>query len=433
MPAALNPRLSAIEDVLADLIPRVLPAPTPGRGRPPILPAALLWAGMLVCILRQETSQRAIWRLLSAHGLWDYPRQPISDDAVYRRIQRGGPDPMAALFAGVTALLHDAGAGDTRLAPFATEVIALDESTLDPMARTRPDLTKLVAGDARLIPGKLSATFDVRRQLFRRIELGDDFRENERVPARRMIADLPPGSLILTDLGYFSFAWYDDLTDAGQFWIARLRRKTSFTVVHEHWARDGMRDALIWLGAHRADRAKHLVRLIEIRHGRTTRRYLTNVTDPTTLPMADVVRLYARRWDIELAIRTLKTDLGLHILWSAKWPVIQTQIWAVLLIAQIAFHLRLLLAARAGVDLFDVSLVLLLKAAPRFAAQGEDPIATIAALGAAGGFIRPSRRIRYDLPDPSENLPPPPELVRIRTPRYAGRRCGPTRTDRRSS
>lgn len=426
IPAAQDTRLSAIEAVRVDLIPRLLPAPTRGRGRPPILPA-----GMLVCILRQETSQRAIWRLLSAHGLWASPRIPISDDAVSRRIQRSGPDPMAALFGGVTALLGDAGPGDTRLAPFATEVIALDETTLDPMARTRADLTDLVAGDARLLPGKLSATFDIRRQLFRRIEIGDDFRENERVPARRMVADLPPGSLILTDLGYVSFAWYDELTDAGQVWIARLRRKTSYTVVHEHGARDGMRDALVWLGAHRADRAKHLVRLIEVRHGRTIRAYLTNVTDPTTLPMAEGVRLYARRWDIELAIKTLKRDLGLHILWSATWPVIQTQSWAVLLIAQIAFHLRVLIAVRAGVDLFDVSLVLLLKAVPRFAAHGEDPIATIAALGSAGGFIRPSRRIRDAVPDPGEALPPPPELIRVRTPRYAGRRCGPSRTDRR--
>lgn len=430
MSATVDGRLSAIETVLADLIPRLVPAPRPGRGRPAILPTALLWAGMLVCILRHDGSQRAIWRLLTVHGLWGAPRLAISDDAVYRRIARTGPATMGTLFHAATELLTGSEPGDLRLAPFATEVVALDETTLDPVAR-RAGFRGLARGDDRLIPGKISALLDVRRQLFRRIQLGDDWRENEKVPAPDMVADLPVGSLILTDLGYFSFPWYDALTDAKHHWIARLREKTSTTVAHVFWARDGHRDTLVWLGAHRSDKARHLVRLIEIRHGQTTRRYLTNVTDPADLSLAEVVRLYARRWDIELAFKTLKTDLGLAVLWSGKAPVIQTQVWAVLLIAQIAFHLRFLIAKRAGVDLFDVSLVLLLKDLPRFADRGEDPVAVIARLGTYGGFLRPSRRIVYDLPEPEEIIPPPPDLVREREPRYAGRRCGPGGTDRR--
>jgi IS4 transposase len=431
MPALVDTRLSAIEAVLKELIPGLVPVPRSGRGRPAVLPAALLWAGMLVCILRHDASQRAIWRLLSAHGLWDYPRLAISDDAVYQRLARSGPEMMATLCGEITDLLHATSAGDLTLAPFATEVIALDETTLDQVPRSRSALRAIPRGDDRLMPGKISATFDLRRQLFRRIRLGTDYRENEKVAAREMLDDLPEGSLILADLGYFSFPWFDALTDAGHHWVARLRGKTTYTVEHVHWERGGNRDALIWLGAYRADKAKHLVRLVEVRHGRTTRAYLTNVTDPFVLPMADVVRLYARRWDIELAIKTLKTDLGLSVLWSAKWPVIQTQIWAVLLIAQIAFHLRFLIAAKAGVDLFDVSLALLLKELPHFAARGEDPVTAIAGLGAAGGFIRKSRRIVYELPEPDQIIPPPPHLVRERTPRYAGRKCGQNSSNRR--
>ena len=430
MSVPVDARLSAIETVLADLIPRLVPVRQGPLGRPALLPTALLWAGMLVCILRHDGSQRAIWRLLSTHGLWGAPRIPLSDDAVYRRIARAGSGPMATIFDAVTDILTRTDPGDLTLAPFATEVVALDETTLDPVAR-RAGYRDLPRGDDRLIPGKVRALFDVRRQLFRHVTLGDDWRENEKAQAVAMIADLPPGSLILTDLGYFSFPWYDTLTDARHSWVARLREKTSFTVAHEFWAQAGHRDALVWLGAYRADKAKHLVRLVEIRHGQTTRRYLTNVTDPRQLPMAEVVRLYARRWDIELAFKTLKADLGLAVLWSGKPPVIQTQVWAVLVIAQIAFHLRFLIAARAGVDLFDVSLVLVLKELPRFAERGEDPVAAIAALGTAGGFLRPSRRVRYTLPDPADVALPPPDLVRLREPRYAGRRCGPGRLDQR--
>ena len=59
------------------------------------------------------------------------------------------------------------------------------------------------------------------------------------------------------------------------------------------------------------------------------------------------------------------------------------------MIAQCAFHLRLLVAEAAEVDLFDVSLPLLLKEAPRFLARGEDPVAVIPTLGAAGGYYPP--------------------------------------------
>ena len=41
-----------------------------GPGRPRILPAMALWAGLLVCVLRGFDSQLAIWRLISERGLW---------------------------------------------------------------------------------------------------------------------------------------------------------------------------------------------------------------------------------------------------------------------------------------------------------------------------------------------------------------------------
>ena len=45
-----------------------------GPGRPRILPAMALWAGLLVCVLRGFGSQLAVWRLISERGLWFFPR-----------------------------------------------------------------------------------------------------------------------------------------------------------------------------------------------------------------------------------------------------------------------------------------------------------------------------------------------------------------------
>lgn len=132
------PSLTTIETWLRTQVPLTTPAPPSARGRPPILPGAMLWAGLLLCVLRGWTSQRELWRLLSVHGVWDFPAQPISDDAVYRRLERDGDAPMRALLETVTTTLLDAAVPDTTLAPFATEVVAIDETTLDPVARRWP-------------------------------------------------------------------------------------------------------------------------------------------------------------------------------------------------------------------------------------------------------------------------------------------------------
>ena len=105
---------------------------------------------------------------------------------------------------------------------------------------------------------------------------------------RGMVAALPAGSLVLADLGYFGFAWFDDLTDAALWWVSRLREQTSYAVIHTFYHRGDTLDALVWLGKHRADRAKHAVRLVQFRHHGTLHRYVTNVTAPATLPLADL-------------------------------------------------------------------------------------------------------------------------------------------------
>ena len=390
----LTPRPTAIEAVLHDLIPRLAPPPDP-HGRPEVLPGTLLWAAMLVGILRGQGSQQATWRLLSQTGLWDFPRVAVGAEAVRIRLQRAGPHVVEQLFADVSAELTSEVPEDRTLAPFATGVYALDESTLDTVARTLPALRDVPAGDDRLLPGKLITAFDVRRQQFHTVQTTELPQQNEKVAARDLVATLPPRSMILADLGYFGFEWFDDLTDAEHTFVSKLRAGTSVDVLHTLSASDDLTDELIWLGAYRANTAKHRYRRVRIRRGQFWYSYLTNVSDPEQLSVADIDRLYSRRWDIELAFKTVKRDLGLHVVWSARWDLVLTQVWGVLIIAQIASALRHQIATRAGVDLFDVSLSLLLRDLPYLTRQhGEEVVRVLAALPRVkGGYLRPAPTI----------------------------------------
>jgi hypothetical protein len=218
---------------------------------------------------------------------------------VYKRLAQDGTAALEQLFDHVRELLaarlHPF--VDTSLAPFASGIYAIDQSTLDPVARTLPPLRPLLDGDPRLLPGKLDAVFDVRRQLWHQLTYTADAHQNEKAEARTLITDLPAGSLLVADLGYFGFRWFDDLTDAGYHWFSRLRTKTSYVVIHPFYEDEETLDALIWLGAYRADRAKHAVRLVQFRQGRTLYRYITNVRDARVFPPSMLVQVYACRWE----------------------------------------------------------------------------------------------------------------------------------------
>lgn len=414
-----------LEKTIAELEP-IESDPT-GPGRPKIMPAMCLWAGMLVCVLRGFTSQLAIWRLLSLEQLWFYPRFEVTDQAVYNRLARDGTEDLEHLFKQISLVLAERlqPYKQHSLAPFASGVVVIDETTLDPVARLLPALRTVPKGDKRLLPGKLAGVFDIRLQQWREVLYVPDPDQNEKVVARTLLASIEPGALVLADMGYFGFKWFDDMTDGGYWWISRLRARTSYEVIHAHYQDGDTFDGLVWLGAFRADRAAHAVRLVTFRRGRILHQYITNVLDFDSLTMEEIAALYARRWDFELAVKTVKRHLKLHLLWSSKTTVILQQVWAVLIIAQVLQALQMEIAGKAGVDPYDVSLALLVEYAPRWAYAGKDPVAIIVEHGHKAGFIRPSSRIRIRTPviNPEELVALPENMILIRKPRYAQRKC----------
>jgi hypothetical protein len=235
-----------------------------------------------------------------------------------------------------------------------------------------------------------------------------------------MLASVKAGTtLVLADLGYFSFRWFDELTELGYSWISRVKEHTSVVVLHTYYQAGDTFDRLVWLGAWNI-KGKYVVRQVQFRQGGELRQYFTNVCNPTVLPLSEIARLYARRWDIELAFLTLKRELGLHLIWSSKSVVVLAQVWACLIIAQVMQALRMEVALRAEVDPFDVSLPLLFEALPQFSSAGHDGIVECVRQGRRLGIIRPSTRLRIQAPEipPEQFIPLPQGTVLCRQPCY---------------
>src|SRR5882762_7244601 len=156
---------------------------------------------------------RAVWRLLVTQGY------AVGDQAVYKRLEEEGWQPLARLFGRVSQILaqwlqpalqayHQRHA---TLASFASDVVALDEMYLDQVKRRLPILRHFQKGDLELLPGKLVALFDVRLQQWRTLEYIEKATQNGREQAKALLNSLKAGTLILADLGYFGFEWFDQL------------------------------------------------------------------------------------------------------------------------------------------------------------------------------------------------------------------------------
>ena len=403
----------------------------PGRGRPRHLPEGQLWLGLLWCVLEGMHSYQDLWRFLGSRVVGGFAPVQLTDDAIVKRLEQAGLEPLQQLLLHVNQWLasHLQPAMTSTLAAFATQIVALDETTLDAVARHLSWQRLHPKGHPVLLPGKLAGLFDLRQQCWLTLQFFPEALQNCKVGALSLVEGLPWHSLLLFDLGYFSFAWFDYLSSMGYWWISRLREKTSYRLLHVYYCHHEILDALIWLGSSHGSRAGRAVRLVRFHDGTCLRMYLTNVLDPRQLSLIEIAQLYARRWDIELAFLTLKEALDLHHWWSSKLPLILQQIWVVLIVAHLMQRLRIDIALQAGVDPFAVSLPLLIQYVPRLIAQRQSPIDWVLTHGHHLGFIRPSTRIQVVAPHiPLEQMTfPPADLVLVRKARYVHYQSRPGR------
>src|SRR6266496_1892457 len=393
------------------------------RGRPPTLPLDQLWLALLMGVLRHAKHVSTIWRTLCLETTGSFAVVQVTYEAVRKRLLTAGTAPLQRLFETVSQALAQRSLSQPpsalTLAPFASQVVALDETTLDHLQRLTQDLRDVPDGDPHRLPGKVAGLFDLRRQRWLRVQFRADVLAGCTTGILLLLEVLAPGSLILADLGYFGFPWFDYLTDQGFFWVSRLKAKTTYEIkeVLAYDDHSGTLDAIVWLGTYRADRAAHAVRLVIFCFHGTQYRYLTNVLDPHLLSMQELAHLYSRRWDIELAFKLLKCELGLHLWWGARTEVVLIQLWLALILAQ------LLHALQAQVAPFDVSMHLLVELLGTMPAGSTPLIERLVQQGRFLGLIRPSTRMQVVVPavQPQTLRPALPLTDLVRRARYAQR------------
>jgi hypothetical protein len=119
----------------------------------------------------------------------------------------------------------------------------------------------------------------------------EDAQANDKRFAAEILAVLPVGGLVVCDLGFFSFPWFDDLTDQAKYFVTRMREKTAYRTVQVLSQGLSYRDEIIQVGQYRSNPCVHPVRLVSVLWQGVWYRYLTNVLNPQVLSARQVCEL----------------------------------------------------------------------------------------------------------------------------------------------
>jgi IS4 transposase len=161
---------------------------------------------------------------------------------------------------------------------------------------------------------------------------------------------IEPGATYVYDLGFYDYAWWAQIDDAGSRFVTRLKKNTPLTIVHENnVAKDGniLSDRIGFLPQRLANSRKNPMHdaVREVRVMIETGKILRIVTNDLDAPAQDIADLYKQRWEIELFFRWIKQTLRITHFIGVCENAVRIQI----AVALIAFLLLRLAQAAQGV------------------------------------------------------------------------------------
>ena len=341
------PTVAEIEAELITLLTPALFAPRQLERRDPrnparqirlrarILTLPVMVALVVSLVWRRLGSIAEVQRVLVQDGLlWVSPLQ-VSEQAIAKRLDPLPASALAAVFTELSARLQTQPAPQipglerwTDMRARFSRIAMVDGSTLEAL---RKKTQTLQAQPGLVLAGRMMVMIEpfTHRPLWQLYT--EDAAANDQRFAAEILAAVPERGLLIFDLGFFSFLWFDDFTDQHKFFVTRLRQNTAYRITHLLSHSPSYRDELIEVGLHHSHPCRYPLRLLSVLWRGQWYRYLTHVLDPAQLSARHIGDLYRRRWRIEDAFLVTKRVLDLAYLWKASANGVQLQLYATFL------------------------------------------------------------------------------------------------------
>lgn len=305
-------------------------APGEKKLRDRLLTLPVMMAIVISLVYRQIPGLSEILRVLESEGLLWVEPLVVSKQAISKRLRTLPAELFAQVFEQVMQRIQSNKTG-LPIPPgwelveqnFTALWIA-DGSTLEALRRK----LKVLQDQTTVLGGKMMMVVEAFNHRPVATWYTDQATANDKTWSDDLLARLPVGGLLIFDLGFFDFIWFDAFTNANKFFVTRLRKKTAYKVSRCLSTGPYYRDEIIQMGLYRSNPCQHPVRLVSVLWGKTWYYYLTNVQDPQLLSPQQVCDLYRRRWRVEEAFLLTKRLLGLAYLWVGGSNGVQIQIFA---------------------------------------------------------------------------------------------------------
>lgn len=294
-----------------------------------LLTLPVMMAVVLALVYRQMPSLSELLRSLQTSGLLWVEPMAVSVEAVSKRLRVLPVTVFEEIFSGVIQRLQGTpGASSTFWQPVQDSFPAIwvaDGSTLEQLRR---HLKILRDSKETLLAGKMMMVVELLTHRPVKVSYTSQPKANDKTFNSWLLEQLPVGGLLVFDLGFFQFLWFDQFTLEGKYFVTRQREKTAYRISKTLSSGPRYRDEIIQLGQYRSHPCDSPVRMVSVLWDTTWYCYLTNVLDPRMLSPHLVCELYRRRWRIEDAFALTKRLLGLAYLWCGDGNGVQIQIYA---------------------------------------------------------------------------------------------------------
>jgi Transposase DDE domain/Domain of unknown function (DUF4372) len=152
------------------------------------------------------------------------------------------------------------------------------------------------------------------------------------------------GTIVVDDRGYNDYRLFAQWTDAGVYFVTRMKDNALFEVVEQREPphnRGILKDQIIRLtGAGAQDKCPHLLRRVEALR-EDTGGILVFLTNHLGLGASTIAAIYKERWQIELFFKALKQNLKIKTFVGTSANAVKTQIWTALISMLLLRYLQL--------------------------------------------------------------------------------------------
>lgn len=145
--------------------------------------------------------------------------------------------------------------------------------------------------------------------------------------------NFPKGSIVAVDRGYNDYAWYNQLTKKGIFFVTRLKTNARIRVVQRHSVISGKGltsdQTIEFAGIQTAKKCPIQLRRIGYRDPETGKHYVF-LSNNFKLSAKTIADIYKARWQVELFFKWIKQNLKIKSFIGTSKNAVLTQIWIAL-------------------------------------------------------------------------------------------------------